>query len=299
MKQVIKSICLGALVFVTNTVSAQISPLGAQYFQNRYLANPAMAGAEQGFRLNAGYRIQGGNMPGAPKTTAVSSDYRNNKVGLGVNLSKEQAGLLDQTKVVVTYAYHLPLNDDSKQLHFGVSIGAVNEQLNTQRMIGSTNDQVALQFNDRPTRIDGDFGFAYTDDRFTFEGSLGNLRQQLGGDDKDQTGYSTFYTAMAYNIPLTGIQLSPKVVYRGLSQYKNLFDAGFEALVLEKQVGLTGFYHSNDSFTAGLSYEHKQQFKFLFLFTSGTSAVQNYTNNMFEMGLQINFHKFKKKSDNN
>jgi type IX secretion system PorP/SprF family membrane protein len=269
--------------------------MGAQFFQNRYLANPAMAGVEQGFRANVGYRIQGGNMPGSPRTTTVTSDYRNNKVGLGLTLYKEQAGLIDQNKVVGTYAYHLPLNDDSKQIHFGLSVGVFSERLNMQMIQGSMGDQTALQFNDRPTRLDGDFGFAYTDNRFTFEGSLANLRQQMGSEGPDYAGYNTFYAAASYTFMTNGLSINPKVAYRGISDYKNLFDAGFELLALDKQLGLMGMYHSNESFTAGVNYEHKQQLRFMFLYTSGTSAVQNFTNYMFELGLQINLHKLKKK----
>ena len=42
---------LGALALVftvsISSSSAQINPLGAQYFQNQYLANPAMAGFKE------------------------------------------------------------------------------------------------------------------------------------------------------------------------------------------------------------------------------------------------------------
>ena len=34
--------------------TAQINPLGAQYFQNQYLANPAMAGYQSGMRFTDG-----------------------------------------------------------------------------------------------------------------------------------------------------------------------------------------------------------------------------------------------------
>ena len=296
MRHIIKSAYLITLIFISTNSFGQISPMGAQFFQNRYLANPAMAGVEQGFRANVGYRIQGGNMPGSPRTTTLTSDYRNNKVGLGLTLYKEQAGLIDQNKVVGTYAYHLPLNDDSKQIHFGLSVGVFSERLNMQMMQGSMGDQTALQFNDRPTRLDGDFGFAYTDNRFTLEGAISNMRQQMGSEGPDYAGYNTFYAAASYTFMTNGLSINPKVAYRGISDYKNLFDAGFELLALDKQLGLMGMYHSNESFTAGINYEHKQQLRFMFLYTSGTSAVQNFTNDMFELGLQLNLHKFKKKT---
>ena len=114
-----------ALVFIVSisSSSAQINPLGAQYFQNQYLANPAMAGYQSGMRLNLGYRNQWDNIPGSPKNVSVTGDYGTEKVGVGINFFKDEAGLLNRSRIQGSYAYHLPLNDDSKKLHFGISLG--------------------------------------------------------------------------------------------------------------------------------------------------------------------------------
>lgn len=294
MKYILRTIFLGMFALTVNLANAQINSLGAQYFQNRYLANPAMAGAEQGFRLNIGYRVQGGSMPGSPKTGSISTDYRSNSVGLGLNVYKDEAGLLDVTKFVGTYAYHLQLNDDVSQLHFGLSVGLYDQRLNYAAIVGSS-DQMAAQFNDRPTRLDGDFGFAYTNTHLTVEGALSNLRQQMGGQEENTVAYETFYTALSYAIDLNGSSLTPKVAYRGIKRNSNIFDVGAEFLTLEKQIGLMALYRSNNSIGLGTSYEFKKQFRFMFLYTSSTSDVQNYTNNMFELGLQLNLHNLKKK----
>ncbi len=121
--------------------TAQINPLGAQYFQNQYLANPAMAGYQSGMRLNLGYRNQWDNIPGSPKNISVTGDYGTEKVGVGINFFKDEAGLLNRSRIQASYAYHLPLNDDSQKLHFGISLGIQTERLNNQAIVGSPNDQ--------------------------------------------------------------------------------------------------------------------------------------------------------------
>ena len=74
---------------------AQLNPLGQAYFQNQYLANPAMAGLGEGLRVNAGYRQQWTSMPGSPSTQFLTGDYGfKNRVGLGANIYHEKAGLL-------------------------------------------------------------------------------------------------------------------------------------------------------------------------------------------------------------
>jgi type IX secretion system PorP/SprF family membrane protein len=294
MKYILSAIFFGMFVLANIVANAQINSLGAQYYLNRYLANPALAGADEGLRLNVGYRTQGGNMPGAPKTGSLSTDYRINNVGLGLNIYKDEAGLLDATKFVGTYAYHLKLNDNASQLHFGLSVGVYDQRVNTASIVGSVNDQTVTQFNNNPTRLDGDFGFAYTSTHLSVEGALSNLRQQMGSQDESTLAYETFFTALSYTIDLDDAFLTPKVAYRGIKRNSNILDVGAELLALDKQIGLMALYRSNNSIGLGTSYEYKKQFRFMFLYTSSTSDVQNFTNNMFELGLQLNLHNLKR-----
>lgn len=286
-----KSILTILSLLLSTTLTAQINPLASQYFQNRYLANPAMAGIEEGARLNVGYRSQWNSIPGSPKNTAVTADLRTGKVGLGVNFYKDQAGLLDRTKLVASYAYHLPLNDEEKQIHFGLSLGIQRERLNTASIIGSGNDQTAANFNDRETIFDGDFGMAYTSNKLTIEGSLSNLKKQLKGEDQNTADYSTFYTAISYQLDIKDWKLSPKLAYRGVKNYDDMIDLGAELRTNNEQLSFSAFYHSNKSYTMGLGYKHKKQWQVVGLYTTSTRAIRNYSNGSFELGLQLNLSK--------
>ena len=123
MKHTTKLLLTLLLSVFTGVVSAQINPFNAQLFQNQYLANPAKAGAEAGARLNLGYKNQWSSMPGSPRNSMVSYDTRNNKVGLGVSVFNDKSGLINYTKVLGTYAYHLPLSGKNEFFHMGISVG--------------------------------------------------------------------------------------------------------------------------------------------------------------------------------
>jgi type IX secretion system PorP/SprF family membrane protein len=219
-----------ALVFAASISdsTAQINPLGAQYFQNQYLANPAMAGFQKGMRLNLGYRNQWDNIPGSPKNISVTGDYGTEKVGVGINFFKDEAGLLNRSRFQASYAYHLPLNDDSQKLHFGISLGIQTERLNNQAIVGSPNDQSAISFNDQESILDGDFGMAYTSSNFSVSGSISNLRRQLKIEDQQTADFGMFYTAIGYKIKLTDWHVEPKVAYRGVRNFQNIVDVGAE-----------------------------------------------------------------------
>lgn len=112
-----------ASTFIFSSLRAQILPLNAQYFQNRYLVNPSMAGINEGFNINGSFRKQWSNIPGAPITQSVTLDQQVGKIGWGVNVYNEKSGGLQRTKAVGTFAYHLPLSDNEQHLNFGVSFG--------------------------------------------------------------------------------------------------------------------------------------------------------------------------------
>ena len=255
-----------ALVFTVSIASssAQINPLGAQYFQNQYLANPAMAGYQSGMRLNLGYRNQWDNIPGSPKNVSVTADYGTEKVGVGINFYKDEAGLLNRSRIQGSYAYHLPLNDDSKKLHFGISLGVQIERLDNQAIIGSANDQTAMRFNDQENILDGDFGMAYTSSNLSIMGSISNLKRQLEVENQQSADFGKFYTAIGYKIKTSSDQL-----------------------------GFMGMYHSNKSMSFGLSYHQKKDWQLFLLYNNPTQELKSYATGTFEVGLQLNLIKKK------
>jgi type IX secretion system PorP/SprF family membrane protein len=274
---------------------AQLNPLSSQYFLNRYLANPAMAGIQTGLNMNLAVRQQWSTVQGAPSAQALTGDFKfNNKVGLGLNLYNESAGLIKGTRVMGTYAYHLPLDNEDESLHFGVSLGFMNQRINTEDIIGDPNDPSVARFNDRDTYIDGDFGAAYTSKRLSVEAAMPNLKSFFETDQNDRVDRSTFYTAASYKWALgeggrTGT-IEPKVAYRGVHGYDNLLDAGANLILLNNQLMFTGMYHSSKSATFGLGFN----FHTLFIqgtYTTETAALRGYTNGDFELGLKYHYLK--------
>ena len=273
--------------------TAQINPLGAQYFQNQYLANPAMAGYQSGMRLNLGYRNQWDNIPGTPKNVSVTGDYGTEKVGVGINFFKDEAGLLNRSRIQGSYAYHLPLNDDSQKVHFGISLGLQTERLNNQAIVGSANDQTAVRFNEQESILDGDFGMAYTSSNLSIMGSISNLKRQLKVEDEQSADFGTFYTAIGYKIKSADWQIEPRVSYRGIRNFQNILDMGAEIRTASDQLGFMGMYHSNKSMSFGLSYHQKKDWQLFLLYNNPTQELKSYATGTFEIGLQLNLIKKK------
>lgn len=291
MKTLYKLLMLLAVWIPAASVYAQLNPLSSQYYTNRYVINPAFAGASNGLRINGAYRKLWDNVPGAPVTQNLTADYGFGKVGIGLNMSNESAGLQRQTRIVGSYAYHLPLNANNQQLHFGLSVGFMNQRLENADIYGNPNDPMVGLYNDRKTYLDGDFGIAYTSDKLSIEGSLPNLKSFFKKDVIKLADVATFYTAISYKITLSegmeGIELEPKVAYRGVKGFDNIFDLSAQAWIANKQVFLMGVYHSSENATFGIGIDFKRKYLISGMYTTQTSALSAYTNGSFELNLRL------------
>jgi type IX secretion system PorP/SprF family membrane protein len=246
--------------------------------------------------LNAGYSKQWSTIPGSPSVQFITLDNRSKRVGLGINLYSDKAGLLKRTRVVASYAYHLPLNAKNDQLHFGMSLGALSERLNTEDINGDALDISAQRFNERDAVLDGDFGISYTTSKLTLQGAIPNIKYFLKKEQYNTVNWNTFFTAISYKISLDSTKnamvIEPKLSYRGVRGYDDIIDGGINLSFASNKFNLTGIYHSTNSISFGFGLNFKD-LSVLTVYTSGTSALKGYSNGNFEIGIGYNFTKKK------
>jgi type IX secretion system PorP/SprF family membrane protein len=271
---------------------AQLTSFHSMYFENEYLANPAMAGLQKGLNIDLGYQQQWTNVPGAPKLQNVTADYNSgNNVGLGINVNADQAGLINRTRAMVTYAYHLPINSNSK-LNFGLSLGINDTYIDYSKIVGDAGDIQAANYNNQKVYVDGDFGISYTTNKLTVQGAIPNLKSvffQKDGEDLD-VDRSTFFTAASYKFisdnRYNNITVEPKVAFRGIKGFDNILDAGLNVDLTNYNFNLSGIYHTNKTITFGVGFSLPAT-DLLFAYTNNTGPLRSYANNTFEFGVRL------------
>ncbi|HEY0897822.1 MAG TPA: PorP/SprF family type IX secretion system membrane protein [Sphingobacteriaceae bacterium] len=277
---------IGAVLLNSTVTRAQLNPLSAQYYSNEYLANPAMAAASGGIKVFGGLRQQWSMISGTPFSQAVTAEFAlKEKAGLGLNLWNEQAGLIKTTRLMGSYAYHLPLNNENQKLHFGLSLGVASQRLMNEKLYGDPDDPTVGRFNDEGMYVDGDFGVAYTDNKFSIQAAIPNLNSFLKRDQNNITDRSTYYAAVSYRYaygPTAGIE--PKLAFRGVQGHTNIVDAGVNVSLISNQLLFTGMYHSSQNATFGLGMNFRS-LSFLGSYTTETSALRGYTSGNFEIGV--------------
>lgn len=278
---------------------SQSSYLNARLYQNQYLSNPAFAGMEEGLFLNLAMRNQWRNIPGSPVFNSLTGDYKIRKVGTGLNISSMKAGLISRTRVVGTYAYHLPLNRADQMMHFGLSLGVMMDRLDNDRIIShDPDDPTAAEFNMRSTYLDGDFGMAYTTDRLTIQGAIPNLKLLLKKDERSTVEESTVYAALSYKIgqSLETLSIEPKLCYRGASGLSPVFDLGANVNFLDNKLVFMAVFHSSKASSLGFGLRY-DKFDFQGCYTGHIAAQREQTGGSFEVSLRM--HLFKEENTMN
>jgi len=296
----LKGLMMVTIISLINSVEsvAQLSPMGAVYYQNQYLINPSMAGAQEGLRMDLGYSSQQTNMPGSPKTQIMTMGYRVNKVGMGLNVMIDQAGLISRTRVMGTYAYHLPLNNDNGNLRFGLSLGLLKDRLTGDLYNGEQGDVSVARFNERPAYIDGDFGATYEKKALTIQVAVPNLRSFFRSEDTfnaNSVNQSNLFSAVSYKISLSeqmgGIGLEPKLCYRGFTGFDDIVDLGTNVTLLDEKISFMTMYHSSKNVSLGFGSKLNSMFHLNAVYRTGSAAFNGNTNGDFEINLRLNLNK--------
>ncbi len=173
-------ILLFQLVLLIIDADAQ-QTLYSQYMLNKFLVNPAFAGAEGYTSLSLSARKSWLNYKAAPRVVSVSGHTRilsksrmsksrsikkrtkkrrpKGRVGLGGHIYTDQNAAISQTGLQGTYAYHIPIR--SSQLSFGMSLSAYQFRIDKDMLITADPDPLieTLQNKILP---DANFGAFYT-----------------------------------------------------------------------------------------------------------------------------------------
>lgn len=266
------------------------NPFAGQYFTDRYLANPAMAGLDSALNLNAVYRQQYSGLPGAPVSKAFTADYNpGSRVGLGLTAFNNTAGLINRTRFALTYAYHLPLGGDGEQLHFGISAALAHNQIDPKGMVGDQNDPVIGGFNARKNALEADYGMAYTDNHITWQASLINMIGYFRHIGTATTDAATFYGAFSYKFFMNGTvnSIEPEVAYQGVKGLKGLLNAGANLVMFHRILNFFVIGNTVGGITGGVGVTYKNLLHIEGSYLSQASGLRNYTNGTYEIGASM------------
>lgn len=272
-----------------------LEPSGTQFFQNQYLGNAAMAGIDSGLHLNAAHRRQWQSIEGAPVTTYFTADVNTgNRGGVGLNVMSDVAGLINRTRLSLSYAYHMPLSATRNQfLHFGMSLAFNFQRIDMSKIDGDINDPALMAYNARDNYFEGDYGMAYTDDHWNVQAALPNIRAMFTGENRGINGGTLIYSAASYKFKNEGAvsTIEPKIAYRNIRGYDDIIDAGVNVSFLDDVANIMAMYHTSKSVTGGIGVNIKRTAVIQFMYTAQTGGIKSYVDGTYELGATVNLFK--------
>jgi len=271
----------------------QLNPFQSMYYQDRYLLNPALAGMNKGLNVNLDYLQQWSSFPGTPKTASLTADYSaTDRVGLGLNVNDDQAGIIRTTRAMASYAYHLPMGEQNQQLSFGLSLGIDDSRVDYSKVNGDLSDEEIAVYNQLKPYIDGNMGIAYSSDRLLLSAALPSLESTLfkASDSRFDADMLLFSSAAAYKFTIPSdyidMELEPMAVFRAVKGYTNIVDAGFNLAMKNYGLNMQAMYHTNQNVSLGFGV-NLQAILLTFNYNVETGPLSTYTNGSFELGMKL------------
>ncbi len=164
MKQ-FKLIIIALLVATSFIAEAQQLPVTNQYIFNPYLYNPARAGESSFANINLSHRNQWVDMPDSPISFLGTFDMgiKESNVGIGGMIFSDEMHLINNYGGMVTYAYHIPFNEEkSHRLSVGLSAGVLNQHFDfTNANVDNEADAALLDRTDNSVNFDMAAGLNY------------------------------------------------------------------------------------------------------------------------------------------
>ncbi|RDC57196.1 type IX secretion system membrane protein PorP/SprF [Pedobacter chinensis] len=303
---------------------AQEVPRSTQYIFNNILLNPALAGIDNYTDLKLGYRKQWSGLEGAPSTqylslsTAIGEEFIRSNVnsfsgagnnpmsrsqvnnfsaaephhGIGLVAMTDKAGLIRQTSVNGTYAYHLGLTTEVN-LSLGISAGFNSINIDVRRIIADeSGDPLFSANNNNRIRPDVGAGIWLYSPRFFVGASAKQLLGSTTIAESNQVKTSpyqktAFYATAGYKIFLDeDIAMIPSTLISYWANSPAAFDANLKFAYQDKfWVGSS--FRNNDSFSLLAGFNIASLVNLSYSYDVNTSGLRSVNNGTHEIVLGI------------
>lgn len=283
------------------SVNAQQEVQFSQYVFNGLAVNPAYAGYRGDAYLNATYRKQWVDFPGAPQTGIVSLDglpnwIQDERVGLGIQAQWDKLGPQEYLSLAGSYAYRIPLNESgSSRLSIGMGLSLAQYSVKGNMMqFTDVNDPSAPAGKISSLKPDASFGVYYNTSSFYAGVSILQLFSQeisgkmaITGDSREylvikRTKHYYFTSGFLVNLS-DQLKLKPSIMVKEDFKGPTSFDLN-AFLLLSERLWLGGSYRSS----ADIWKKHRVQ-DGLMKSNAASAIVEFFANDRLRIGYSYDF----------
>lgn len=299
---------------------AQQLPQYAQYVQNNFLINPALAGIESYADARLGYRQQWAGLADAPRTFYMTAhlpignpDFEiepasprfsfgrtpvvtlpDAHAGAGLSLVRDQTGPWSRFSFSASAAYHYPINDDW-QISGGLAAGITQHTLDFDYIkLANTQDPLLAVGKISTLRPDLHVGiWAYSSDffaGFSVQQILGTkLKFQRSNYDWQGKLVPHYFITAGYRLSLfEDWDFTPSVLFKKSTDGPLSWDLNLKFSYLN-QFWLGTSYRQREAFLGWVGARLAQKFTFTYTYEYGISPLSSSTRGSHELTLGVTF----------
>lgn len=260
------------LLLLPAGAAGQLSPVSNQYVLNPMTINPAFAGNRGALNIAAFYRRQWVGISGAPETMtmAVDAPLFDSKLGLGLTITNDKAGVTKQTQFQTAYAFKMDIGEGNLSLGLGAGLITTNTAW-SDLIVLDPGDEYFL-INSRVLVVpDFSFGVYFTYKNYFAGVSVPKLLNYQFDFNKNKYSMK-FDPEQSYYLFNTGylFTLSPKI---------KLFPSTLVSYSPGEQLlfDINTYVNYIDRFWAGVSYRNNRSLATLFQFAVNNQFRVAYT----------------------
>ncbi len=256
---------------------------------NKLPYNPAYAGSKECTDVVALYRKQWAGLTGAPTTINASfhTPFANNKCGIGLSVTNDRIGMLNNSYAQLAYSYRIPIGDGV--LSAGLQAELEFAQIDWNKaVVVDPNDPNVQSGMKNSVKPNFGVGLYYTNPnffvglsapRFLKTAYYDNSNVSAGNSQKDKR---TYYGMGGLIIPI-----NKNILFRPMALISYNPSAPFEwevngSLILARKLWVGASYRSADSFDVFLSYDVTKSLRVGAGYDFTTSQLRTVSSGSFE-----------------
>ena len=322
MKNIRNILAVILFLVIAKVGVAQQEPMFNLYHQNLFLLNPANTGDQDFMQVFFDTRKQWSGIEGAPSTSAFGiHDSFNDKVGLGMLITSDKAGMIERLSGSLNYSYKLRISDTKRHfITFGLGLGFLENKIDFTDVIATDySDPVFALGNYDGFAFDARFGFKYDYKDFELAASIPQI---LDNDlNYNRNGYEEYDFALkrhyvfftSYNFRFfekevdenmqkvktdnERFYIKPSLLYKMLPGAPSQFDINLVVGNSNDQWAGVTYRPTNNSFViaAGINVYN---LNIAYAYQIANTPLTMYSNGTHEIMVAYKFRKAKEEEDN-
>ncbi len=284
------------ITLLVQTATAQQPGHFTQYRANHLVINPAFAGAHEALSVTLLYRSQWSGLEGAPRTMTFSghSLFKNDRLGVGINIINDRIGIHQNLSVNGNFAYHLQINEHAV-LSAGLLVGINHKQTDFNSLSGQIQvnmDPFITEGNLSESTMDIGAGLYYRHHRLHLGVSAPRIltpKSQVTDSLAIVLNHRHYFVFSKYQLPIkSNITLQPGFLLKHVPNLPLGFDISIDAIF--NQVLLAGLtYRISESVDLMLQAKVTPQLSLGYSFDHPIDEVSDLSSSSHEFMLNYLF----------